>query len=98
MSGGYFQHNCFRIAAFAYELENELDQNDDLTLDIYGDQRGQGFDNKTVDNLKAALIILKLAAKLAREVEYLYSGDLGPETFNKRVNEIVDKASEDADR
>lgn len=81
MSGGHFDYNCYRIANFAEELECEIRKNDDKTMDEYGDIRGAGFDAETMSRLVISHEIISLAAKLAKEIEWLYSGDSGEEDF-----------------
>jgi hypothetical protein len=92
MSGGHFNYNCFRISDFADELQHEIATNDDETEDDFGCTRGNQYDEKTIANLKAAHAIIKKAGELAREVEWLYSGDHGEDSFNKLMDEMLPNA------
>jgi len=83
MSGGFFDYNCFKISQFADELEHEIDTNDDTSLDEFGGTIGNGYSEVTLNQLKEAHEIIELAGKLAREVEWLYSGDHGEESFRR---------------
>jgi len=91
MSGGHFDYNCFRISQFAEELQMEIDKNDDLSEDDWGSTRGMGFGSPTINMLVAAQRFIELAGKLAYEIEWLYSGDIGEETFRKRSDKIFDQ-------
>jgi hypothetical protein len=81
MSGGHFNYGCFRISEFANELQHEIDVNDDDTKDRYGDYRGYGYSPETVARLKVAQALIAKAGKLAREIEWLYSGDHSEESY-----------------
>ena len=89
MSGGHFNYGCFRISQFADELEHEIEINDDETKDEFGDKRGYGFEKETISRLMNAQKIIETAGKLAREIEWLYSGDHGEESFNLLVDNIL---------
>jgi len=84
MSGGSFDYNCFRISQFADELKNKIDENSRK------DERGYSYDynKKTLSLLKEAHQIIELAGKLAKEIEWLYSSDIGEETFAERYEKI----------
>ena len=89
MSGGHFDYGCFRISQFADELKHEIEINDDETKDEFGDSRGYGFEKETISRLATAQQIIETAGKLAREIEWLYSGDHGEESFNKLADKIL---------
>ena len=88
MSGGHFDYGCFRISQFADELQHEIDTNDDESLNDWGEKRGRGFSPETMFRLRTAQKIIETAGKLAREVEWLYSGDHGEESFQGLVDKI----------
>lgn len=89
MSGGYFDYNCFRISQFADELKHEIEINNDESINEYGDKRGFGFEKETLSRLVTAQAIIETASKLSREIEWLYSGDHGEESFNRLVDRIM---------
>jgi hypothetical protein len=91
MSGGHFGYGCFKISQFADDLQHEIDQNDDTSVDQWGSQRGRGFDKTTIDKIQQAQRVIAYAAALAKELEWLYSDDTGPESFVAAVNDITDK-------
>ena len=77
MSGGHFDYGCFRVSQFADELKHEIELNDD------------GFEKGTISRLVTAQQIIETAGKLAREIEWLYSGDNGEDSFNELVDKIL---------
>ena len=89
MSGGHFDYGCFRISQFADELQHEIEINNDETVDGYGDRRGYGFSEETLLRLRESQRIIATAGKLAREIEWLYSGDHGEESFCRLVDDIL---------
>ena len=83
MSGGSFDYNSFKISQFAEELKNKIDENGKKD-DMYA----PNYSEKTLDLLTRSHILIELAGKLAHEIEWLYSGDIGEDTFEKRIIEI----------
>jgi len=87
MSGGSFDYAYARMHDFVDDLRERLTQ------------QGQVVDGWKIGTWEPAVAV-KLAeiaalvdytAKLAREAEWLYSGDTGEDTFMRRVQEIEKK-------
>ena len=84
MSGGSFDYAYRRMMDFADDLRNKLAE------------QGQVVDGWEVGTWPAEVAVkleeishlVDYAAKLAKEVEWLYSGDTGEETFMARVAKI----------
>ena len=85
MSGGRFNHAYVQIRVMADDLADAIANN--------GIPDGCGLvDNHRPDtlvSLKKCEAYLRTAAALAREVEWLYSGDLGDDTFAEAVAPIL---------
>lgn len=69
MSGGSFNYAFMTVAQFAEELEVKLTEN------------RYGFELPTNKKLTEILALAGYTAALMREVEWLYSGDTGEESF-----------------
>ena len=82
MSGGHFDYNCFNISQFADDLKHEIEVNDDTF--------GYIFNVDTLRRLKSAHSIIETAGKLAKEIEWLYSGDHGEDSFAELVDVILE--------
>lgn len=91
MSGWRFNCDCFAVSMFADDLKHELDINSSEEKDDYGNNVGAGFSKKTVLVLEQCHAIIAFAGDLARDVEKLYSGDHGEETFVKIIRPILKK-------
>ena len=84
MSGGSFDYAYRRMMDFADDLRDKLSQ------------QGQVVDGWKVGiwpaevavKLAEIAVLVEHAAKLAKEAEWLYSGDTGEETFMARVEKI----------
>ena len=87
MSGGSFNYEYARMQDFADDLRERLTQ------------QGQVVDGWAIGTWEPAVAaklaeiaaLVDHAAKLAREAEWLYSGDTGEDTFMRRVQEIEKK-------
>ena len=88
MSGGSFDYNCFRISQFADELKHKMDVNDDETLNEWNEMRGRFYSEEVVEVLKYWQARIEQAGKAAREIEWLYSGDHGEESFMRLMERI----------
>ena len=87
MSGGSFDYAYRHMVEFAEELRDMLSQQG---------QRKDGWEVGTWEPQVAAKLaeiaaLVDHAAKLAREAEWLYSGDTGEDTFTERVAKIEEK-------
>lgn len=78
MSGGSFNPVWIRASQFAEGLRELLDH----------PAKEEVFKPKTIAKLREIVEQVRVAGQLMREVEYLYSGDTGDETFLERVAEI----------
>jgi hypothetical protein len=84
MSGGHFNSNSYiyyRVYEFADELENEIQNND--KPDDYG--YAPNYGKEVTEFLKTKIEEIRRLAKLMKEIDYLYSGDHGEDTFMKVV-------------
>jgi len=91
MSGGHFNYDSSVMSRFADDLKHELDINDSQEKDDYGDNVGAGYGKKTIVVLKQCHAIIATAGDLAREIEWLYSGDHGEESFLKLARSTLKK-------
>ena len=95
MSGGHFDHSQFHISEFARQLQNEIDNNDkpvpDEDGDAYFDWGGYKFTPETLALLQRCQQVLAVAGEVAHHIDYLYSSDIGEDTFLKRVTPELDK-------
>jgi len=89
MSGGHFDYKCFIISQFAEELQHAIEINSDDSLGEYGTPIGACFSDGTLFRLKRAQQIIDTAGNLAKEIEWLYSGDHGDDSFNKLFDKII---------
>lgn len=80
MSGGYFEYQCFHVSQFADRLQTEIDSN----VNSY-------FREDTIKGLQAIQQFIEMAGELARETEWLYSGDTTQITFNETIDNILKK-------
>ncbi len=83
MSGGSFNYAYSQVQTFAEDLVNKIDENE--KPDRYGD--AHRFAPEVLSEL---LVLADDARKLSlrmRAAEWLYSGDIGEETFMKRIAE-----------
>lgn len=84
MSGGSFDYAYARMHEFADDLRDMLSQQG---------QKKDGWEVGTWEPAVAAKLaeiaaFVDHAAKLAKEAEWLYSGDTGEDTFMERVEKI----------
>lgn len=84
MSGGSFGHDSFKISLFAEDLQNRIDENDKKN------DNDSLFSSAKVPEDLLKLIqesqkVIDLAGKLAHDIEWFYSGDIGEDILEKRL-------------
>lgn len=84
MSGGSFDYAYRRMMDFADDLRNKLAEQGQV---VDGWEVGT-WPAEVAVKLEEISHIVDHAAKLAKEAEWLYSGDTGEETFMARVEKI----------
>jgi hypothetical protein len=87
MSGGSFNYEYARMQDFADDLRERLTQQGQV---VDGWKVGT-WEPAVAAKLAEIAAIVDHAAKLAREAEWLYSGDTGEDTFTERVTKIEEK-------
>lgn len=89
MSGGHFNYDQYRIEDIARDIDELIDSNDDESLNEYGQTRGHGYSPEIIEKFKEAAFNLRRSAQMAQRVDWLVSGDDGPEGFLKRWEKEV---------
>ena len=89
MSGGYFDYNQFRIDQVAEDIERLILDNEDETPNEWGDKKGNFFGPEIIAKFEEAARTLRRAAAMTQRVDWLVSGDDGPESFLRRWEEEV---------
>ena len=85
MSGGSFDYTFHHVDDFADGLENRLEKKDDEYAVF---DSTITYTPKTIAKLKEIIKLSRKTAKLMKEVEWLFSGDTGDDTFMERVKKI----------
>lgn len=88
MSGGSFNYAFHQVGQFIEELEVKLDNAD--KIDEFGCCPNY-FEPRVLAKLRNIATMARYTAKLMKEVEWLYSGDIGEDTFMKRIDEICNE-------
>lgn len=87
MSGGNFYVRTIQLKDAADEIGEIIDQNESTELDRYGDPIGRGYGPDVLERMREAEATLRRAAIMLNRVDYLLSGDDGPESFLERWDE-----------
>lgn len=88
MSGGHFDYDCFVISHFADELDREIRNNHEENGDF---PYAPHFSDETIEILKQCHTIIESAGELAKEIEWLYSGDTGEKQLKDVALPIIEK-------
>lgn len=80
MSGGHFDYNQYRINEIADEIDRLIEQNHSASY---------SYPPEIIDRFKEASYGLRRAFEMAQRVDWLESGDDGPESFMQRWDEEV---------
>jgi hypothetical protein len=96
MSGGHFGdcgYDYHKVAQFADELEVEIENNGKAKdgSGYYGEKWYPNHDPDVIDVLREQIPKLRKMATIMRDIDYLYSGDIGDDGFLLRMKETEAK-------
>lgn len=89
MSGGYFNYDQYRLNDIASAIEELIKQNDDTSLNEYGDPRGRGYTPETIEKFRETVHELRRSEEMAQRIDWLVSDDDSQESFHRRWKEEV---------
>lgn len=93
MSGGSFDYACYRATQFADELRNKLTEQGKPRAGGWGDNWPE-WPADVAATLAQIADTAEHAGRLMKEAEWLYSGDIGEDTFRERVAAIRARGGE----
>ncbi len=94
MSGGHFgDYDYYKVSQFADELEIEISNNGKGKEDCgyYGEKWYPNHDPDVIDVLHEQIPKLRKMAEIMKHIDYLYSGDIGDDSFLLRMKETEAK-------
>lgn len=91
MSGGHFDYNQYKIQYMIDEIEQLIIDNYSEELNEWGDKKGSFYSEKTINEFKVAVAMLKVSYVYVQRIDWLVSGDDGENTFHERLKEDLSK-------
>ena len=85
MSGGYFDHQQYRLGQMADEIEEVIATNSGNDVGF------NSFSEETLNEFRHAIALLKKAQVYVHEIDWLLSGDTGEERFHERLINSLEK-------
>ena len=107
MSGGHFDYDQYKINSIVDIIEQELNQmgtlkpkedllgRDKFYKDYPEEKYYQTHPHEVVEKIKEGLKVLKLAAIYAQRIDWFLSGDDGDESFIRRLQDDIEKMTEE---
>jgi len=87
MSGGSLDYSYVRVQTLAEDIQQQIDSNNvknDLGF-------SNEFSEETLSKMQQTENMLITVSKLAKEVEWLLSGDTGEDTFKENFDKIMNE-------
>lgn len=95
MSGGHFDYHQYRIREIADNIEDIIQKNGkkkEYEIEYsWENENYYEYPPEVINKMKEGLDILRKAEIYAQRIDWLISGDDGPETFLKRLQEDLNK-------
>ena len=85
MSGGHYNYQYHHIFNLADDIRTDIKNND--VEDDFGFKFG--YTTELLEVLEVITAHMEILGKMAKEIEWLYSDDIGEETFLERIEEII---------
>lgn len=95
MSGGHFDYDQYKLGDISDSIKDVIFYNNDESLNEWGDKKGRGYSEETIQRFKDAVFYLELAQIYAQRIDWLLSGDDGEETFHKRLDDEICKLGDE---
>jgi len=73
------------------DIEDIIFYNDDKTLNDWGDTKGRGYSDETIQEFKLAVWYLRRAVTYTQRIDWLLADDDGEETFHQRLKKDLEK-------
>lgn len=83
MSGGSFDYAYFHFSKFADDLESCVINSKEYHLS-----------EEWINKMKKSLELFRFCSELSHEIEWVYSGDTGEESFKERMEAIIKRNPE----
>jgi hypothetical protein len=91
MSGGTFDYVQYRMDQTISDIEDIIFYNNDETRNNWGDTRGRGYTEETIQEFKLAIWYLRQAVTYTQRIDWLLADDDGEETFHQRLKKDLEK-------
>ena len=91
MSGGTFDYVQYRMDQTIDDIEDIIFYNDDKTLNDWGDTKGRGYTEETIQEFKLGVWYLRQALTYTQRIDWLLAGDDGEESFHQRLKKDLEK-------
>ena len=95
MSGGHFDYHQYRIREIADNIEDIIQKNGkkkEYEIEYsWENENYYEYPPEVINKMKEGLDILRKAEIYAQRIDWLISGDDGPEIFLKRLQEDLNK-------
>ena len=73
------------------DIEDIIFYNDDKTLNDWGDTKGRGYTEETIQEFKLGVWYLRQALTYTQRIDWLCAGDDGEENFHSRLKKDLEK-------
>lgn len=93
MSGGAWDYKQYELGYIADEIEQLIRTNDSTEKNEWGNEIGYHYDDKTIEEFKRAVTLIRQAQVYAQRIDWLVSGDDGEDTFHERLREDLSRLS-----
>jgi len=91
MSGGHFNYDQYKIGQIADDIQLLIDTNDITERDQYGDPLGRRYSPEIIQHFRDAITTLRRAQVYTQRIDWLVSGDDGPDSFLARLAEDLNR-------
>ena len=87
MSGGHFDHREYGMLFIAEDIQKAVDDNSSDEMDAWGHPVSMDYPLKVIEKFRMTKEMLETVHKMVHRIDYLLSGDDGPDSFLRRWNE-----------
>lgn len=89
MSGGHYDYKCFEVSQFAEMVDMTIISRSESRVEHYSPEYSETIEalpKPLLDKMQVFVDVMRKCAEMAKDIEWMMSGDTGEEGTDKRLH------------
>ena len=92
MSGGHYDYKCFEVSQFAEMVDMTIKERSESRVEHYSPEYSETIEalpKPLLDKMQVFVDVMRKCADMAKDIEWMMSGDTGEEGTDKRLHSAL---------